>query len=92
MGLNSLKVNQRFNPVQDDKRCPFCLNVDEDEHHFISICSKYDDLREKYLTGFFNLEIQTVAELLQTQDVTCIRQLAMYIHYGLARRDQIMKN
>ena len=46
---------------------------------------------EKCLNGFFNLEILIVEDLIQTLDVTCIPQLAMYIHSGLALRDQIKK-
>ena len=86
MGLNSLKINKRYNSTFENKLCPFCPTRDEDENHFMFICPEYEDIREKYLSKHFDLEMMTVAEILQVNCVKSIRQVAMYIYYGLERR------
>ena len=91
LGLNNLKVNRRFSQSNFDKNCDFCEDVLEDEQHFLFECHKYEPIREKYLHRYFNLDVITVAELLQTLDLICIRQLAMYIYYGLEMRKNYSK-
>ena len=91
LGLNNLKVNRRFERANLDKKCDFCEDLLEDEQHFLLQCPKYDPIREKYLNSYFNLDVITVAELLETLDLICIRQLAMYIYYGLEMRKACIK-
>jgi hypothetical protein len=49
LGLNDLKVNQRYIAVSP--LCALC-DVVEDEMHFLFSCKLYDDLRAKYLSKY----------------------------------------
>ena len=76
--LKNLKVYRRFAQSNlDKKKSDFCEDLLEDEQHFLFRYLKYDPIIEKYLHSYFNLDVITVPELLETLDLICIRQLAM---------------
>ena len=89
LGINELRVNQRYGNITETKKCPFCDDI-ENEIHFILKCPMYTQLRNKYLTKHYQTKIykQPFNFLLQNEDKHILRDLAMFIHYALLLREQ----
>ena len=89
LGINDLNINNRYN--DNTKLCPFCENI-ENETHFLLQCTKYKLLREKYIWKHFNNDIHVnVADILQKENKTILRDVAMYIYYALKLREDTLK-
>ena len=89
LGINDLNINNRYN--DNTKLCPFCGNI-ENETHFLLQCTKYKLLREKYIWKHFNNDIHVnVADILQKENKTILRDVAMYIYYALKLREDTLK-
>ena len=89
LGVNVLNVNNRYN--NRSKLCPFCETV-EDERHFLLKCSKYNTLREKYISKYYKSGSETpMALLLQNDNMNVTRSVAMYLFYAFKTREKLIK-
>ena len=93
---HSLKIETgRWNKTPCCNRlCELCnLNQVEDEFHFLLVCSKYQDLRAKFIPlYYFNPPVMyKFSTLLSSENVNTIRQLSRYIVYATKRRDQLIE-
>ena len=91
LGLNDLKVNQRYKDVPVTRCCPFCDKI-ENEFHFFVECPTYKDLRRKYISEYYdNQTINvscTVMSLMKTENPEKIKKVAMYIYYAFKLREE----
>jgi len=88
-GLNELGINNRYNPL--NKNCPFCPDTIEDEYHFLFVCPRYAEIRNKHLShlkpnGLLLEECLKQVFFVNTTD-NC-RKTAMYIFYALKKREE----
>ena len=47
-GIIDINTNKKFTNLLASNRCPFC-RIEESEIHIITSCTKYEQLREKYI-------------------------------------------
>ena len=91
LGANALKINNLFIQQIPDTKCPFC-DKEESTLHFLTCCDTYKEIREKYLQKYITDTNQNNTNRLSywlcTQDTDMIRNVAMFVHYGLIRRQQ----
>ena len=86
--LGVLPINNnsyRFDDNVQKKYCKFCINLIEDENHFIQQCPLYKKLRAIFLCGFETANIYDL--MMCTQRENCVR-IGKYIHYALKERDK----
>ena len=71
----------------EDRCCPRC-SVLEDEMHFLFDCDIYNDLREHHLPEEYYVRgsIENVVNLLNTDNLKVLNNLALYIRKALNRR------
>lgn len=50
-----IKTGRWQNVNKQDRMCPYCLNVSGDEFHYLFVCGKFSELREKYLPQYFKI-------------------------------------
>ena len=81
---NGTPYNERF--------CPFCPNIIEDELHIVNDCQMYDDLRNQFFhdinaldNTFYRLDRMNKLIFILDNNV-CIRLAAKYLHETLQRR------
>ena len=43
----NIEIGRYTNLAIEDRLCPFCLNITEDETHVMLNCGMYDDIRAK---------------------------------------------
>ena len=87
-GVNEMRANRRFVNPQANRKCPFCVE-DEDEKHVLLICPTYKDLREKYISKYWvTLNNVTVKDLLGSVNQDMVREVAIFIYYALELRDR----
>lgn len=91
LGVNELRVNNRYSPANVDKSCPFCPGITEDERHFLLACPVYTTLRVKYLQEFLaNNNNNDLKLILQLSIVNQTRKVGMYIFYALKQREELI--
>jgi len=89
MGVNELNVNNRY--TNKSHLCPFCEAI-ENEMHFLFHCSKYKEIREKYIMKYIkNAYDASLVFLLQNENVFVTRSVAMYLFYALKLRENLLK-
>ena len=89
MGVNELNVNNRY--TNKSHLCPFCEAI-ENEMHFLFHCSKYKEIREKYIMKYIkNAHDASLVFLLQNENVFVTRSVAMYLFYALKLRENLLK-
>ena len=89
MGVNELNVNNRY--TNKSHLCPFCEAI-ENEMHFLFHCSKYKEIREKYIMKYIkNAHDASLVFLLQNENVFATRSVAMYLFYALKLRENLLK-
>ena len=76
---------------RNQRKCTFC-NTLEDEFHFLLECPLYDDLRQVFIKSYFwrRPNILKFTELLKLENTESLRKLAMYVHKGFIRRNEIL--
>jgi hypothetical protein len=90
LGVNELNVNRRYQ--NGSKLCPFCEQV-ENEVHFILVCPKYNDLREKFIYRFCTTpNLTSLSFLLQNENMYTTQSVAMYLFYALKERERLLEN
>ena len=89
LGIIDINCNNRYKNTHI-KRCPFCPEAIEDEHHFLFDCKAYKEPREKYLRNLFNerQESKSVSRLLAISNVDVTRKIATYIYYALQVKER----
>ena len=84
LGVNDLNANKRFGI--HSCACPFCAKV-ENEKHFLIECSKYDELREKFIFRYYkNTHVPALPFLLQNENTFITRAVGMFIYYAFKVR------
>ena len=87
-GVNELRANRRFMNPQANRKCPFCLE-DEDEIHVLLNCPTYRNLRNKYIGKFWiTLNNITLKDLLANDNPEIVRGIAFFIFYALELRSK----
>ena len=66
-------------------RLCFQCNEIEDEYHILICCSKYDELRKKYLPKYLynKPSMFKFVEFLNGQNEKMLRKLGLYVHHVL---------
>ena len=72
----------------EERKCIICNNV-EDEFHFILECTKYNEIRRKYIKYFWQRpNIPKFIELMTSTNKMIIRNLASYVYEAFGVRYQ----
>lgn len=81
-GSNRIPRNERF--------CIYCSlhDIEDEEYHFVLVCTCYNDLRKKYIQKFYYVRpsMYKFLELLNSDNKIILRNLACYIREALAMR------
>jgi len=87
-----VETGRYYNLSREQRTRPYCEAFLEEEFHFVGVCPLYKELRVKYLPSYFvnNVRLETIYELMSTENEICIVNLAMYIYYGLEERDMFI--
>lgn len=74
-----------------ERKCSLC-KVLEDEYHFVLECSRYLDLRKKYIAEYYwkRPSMYKFMELINSSNKICIRNTGTYIHNAFKRRTEIV--
>jgi hypothetical protein len=84
--LNVLPINNnlhRYSVLVNDRYCPLCNNCVEDEHHVISVCPLYADLRNRFLQ---KESTQPSKKLLEGSNRTLTLRVAKFVFHSMKRR------
>lgn len=84
--LNVLPINNnlhRYSVLVNDRYCPLCNNCVEDEHHVISVCPLYADLRNRFLQ---KESTQPSKKLLEGSNRTLTLMVAKFVFHSMKRR------
>ena len=73
----------------NERKCLNCNNI-EDEFHFILECTRYNEIRKKYIKKYFwrRPNIPKFIELMTTTNTIIIRNLASYVYEAFRVRNQ----
>ena len=85
----------RYYGIERDQRfCPICKSVLEDEFHFVLICPLYKTLRENYIAEKYYkpATFQHFKILLASRNETVLRNLATYLHHSFKLRKEFVSN
>ena len=68
--------------------CPFCPDVRETEIHFLLICPKYQELRERYIPRKFWIRPSSfaLAILLANENTTIVSNLSTFVYKAFQTR------
>ena len=79
----------------NERKCPICLDVVEDEFHFLFVCPLYDDLRNQYIPSFYTrqpLSQYKFIELMNNRKPETIRNCARYLFYASQKRASFLED
>ena len=86
----SFTEHGRFTNLPREQRiCNHCNSLQtESEYHFLLICTKYADIRSKYIKRYYYTwpTIQKFTNLLSEHSKATIRNIAKYVYYANLRR------
>ena len=87
-GVNDLRGNRKYLNPQANRKCPFCV-FDETNDHFLLKCPAYNDLRSKYLLQFWiTLNNVHVKDLVCNVNPDVVKNTAIFIFYALQYRER----
>lgn len=89
LGISDLRVNNRYRETV--MTCPFCDHV-ENEMHFLIHCETYSQIRNKYIfrhRQFNSNHPLQLKCLLENENTTILRDVAMYIYYAFKKREEL---
>ena len=74
----------------EERKCRYCLTL-EDEFHFVLECQLYTDLRKTHIKKYFwrNPNVPKFIELMTSNNVIIIKDLAMYIYKSFQVRNNL---
>ena len=77
---------------RENRHCPYCETVLEDEFHFVLVCPLYSTLRSTYIPLKYinNPTLYNFYNLMSSQNNEYIRNLAMFIFHGLKEREHFL--
>jgi hypothetical protein len=84
-----IETGRYQNVDRNERICKNCnAGLIENEYHFMLICKKYSDLREKYIKKYYYTwpNIQKFRNLMSVKSSKIIRNLAKYIYFSMRRR------
>ena len=98
-----IEKGRHFNPplLREERTCPFCKNVIEDECHFVISCPLYNQERKRLFdsarknsTYFDNIpsDCQKFIFLLSNEDHTVLRNLAAFIFESFKHRSEFLSH
>lgn len=87
-----------MNIVKEERFCPFCPNVVEDETHFLIMCSAFQREREKLFSEAIRVDkdfpqkscLDKMKFLLANKNI--IQTTSHYINICMQLRDELSKN
>ena len=90
LGIIELNYNKRFNDPNADKDCPFCREV-ETEEHFLLDCTSYNQLRFKYISRhWITLNNVNVNDLIANKNSEITKSTAQYAYHALRKREEMI--
>ena len=92
---HSLEIESgRYNNIdRTDRICKLCnMNVVESEFHFVLCCPLYTELRRKYNMPCAWSTINKFVNIMSSNNVKCIRNLAKYVHFAMLKRSEALNN
>ena len=90
LGVSMLKPHQlRYTTTNENKDCPFCKTVQENEIHFILTCPEYNGLREMYIPKKFYVRPNAFKLSLLLADTRHCIQLALFLTKAFAHRNDM---
>jgi hypothetical protein len=92
LSIESGRWNRPQTP-RNERFCPFCPHIIEDEYHFVLQCSKYNILRKKLISDFFwkRPSMYKLTILFNNKDNKIINGLAKYVYSAFQERDQAVR-
>ena len=89
LGLCQLNINNRFS---DAPNLCYCCNTEiENEYHFLFVCPKYTQLRVKYIFKHCkSTTANSLTTILQSENISVLRDSGMFIFYALRIRENNM--
>ena len=76
---------------RNNRICPNCSNNQiENEYHFLLICSKYSDLRTKYIKRYYYTwpSLRKFTNLLSNKSISIAKNMSKFIYYANLKRVQ----
>ena len=69
-----------------ERKCLLCNDI-EDEYHFVIICTKYFDLRVKYIPKIYYTRpsMYKLLKLVNSDDYTLLKKLGLFLHHAFKR-------
>ena len=90
MGITEINNNQRFTSPNHPRSCPFCDDL-EDEEHFLLRCPTYNRLRRQHISRhWITLNNVQYTDLLYNDNPNILRDTAVYTIRALALRESNM--
>ena len=80
----------RFTTSYNERSCPFCANIVEDEHHILYVCPKYSSLRDKYPVRKFphaRTNTERVCMLYQVSDTESLLKVSKFLFCAVKLRE-----
>ena len=93
-GISDLKSHRnRYNTNDANNNCPFCINEDENEYHFLYRCPKYENIRPVILKNIENVHEQThFNSLLLCEKENKTKQLSWFLFKAFDMRKLCIEN
>ena len=91
--LEYIETGRYVGTNRNERNCIFCdLGVIEDEFHFILQCSRYTDLRKKYIKKYYWSRPSTfkLIELLSGENTKQLCNLGKFIHFSFKLRNSLL--
>lgn len=96
LSCHDLEIEQgRYRGIlRENRLCKFCLNVVEDEFHFLLVCSKFNDLRNELIPTKYveNPNIHKFNILMASKNIDIIKLVSKYLFLATERRKQALQS
>ena len=88
LGSHHLNIERgRWNrTLFEDRKCNVCNDI-EDEFHFVILCSKYNDLRKRFLPQslYVNPSMFKFVQFLNSNDMSKLKSLGLFSHHAFKK-------
>ena len=93
LGVSQLQPHRlRYsqNVPYEERNCPFCDNTIENEIHFMFVCSKYKDIREKYISAKYyrNPSLFRLSILFASENENVLKNVTLYVYKAFKLRQE----
>ena len=88
-----IEVGWYYGIDREERHCPYCECVVEDELHFLLVCPLYSVLRSRYIEDRYYLDpsIHNMQLLMSSKNETLLRNLACFIYYALKEKHDYLE-